>query len=131
MSMTGLIQVFVAFLFFLVFKCTFLHKKSHGQPILKNWPFLGMLPGMLACLPRIFDFSVEVLEAANLNFSFKGPWLSGTNMLFTADTRNINHILSLNFGNYPKGREAKKIFNALGDGILSADMELWEDLRIP
>ncbi|KAF8098310.1 hypothetical protein N665_0269s0034 [Sinapis alba] len=129
MAMIGLIQVFVAFFFFLVFKCSFLHKKSQGQPILKNWPFLGMLPGMLSHIPRIFDFSVEVLEATTLTFSFKGPWLSGTDMLFTADTRNIHHILSLNFRNYPKGPEAKKIFNALGDGILSADMELWEDLR--
>nr|VDD29940.1 unnamed protein product [Brassica oleracea] len=87
------------------------------------------LGGMLAHIPRIFDFSVEVLEATNLTFSFEGPWLSGTHMLFTADPRNIHHILSLNFGNYPKGPEAKNIFNALGDRILSADMELWENLR--
>ncbi|KAF8048120.1 hypothetical protein N665_2668s0003 [Sinapis alba] len=129
MAMIGLTQVFVAFLFILVFKGFFLHKKSHGQPVLKNWPFLGMLPGMLSHIPRIFNWTFEVLEATNLTFSFKGPWLSGTDMLFTADPRNIHHILSLNFGNYPKGPEFKKIFDVLGDGILSADMELWEDLR--
>ncbi|CAN6866007.1 unnamed protein product [Brassica oleracea] len=129
MATIGLPEVFVAFISFLVFNCSFLLKKSQSQPILKNWPFFGMLPGMLAHIPRIFDFSVEVLEATNLTFSFEGPWLSGTHMLFTADPRNIHHILSLNFGNYPKGPEAKKIFNALGDRILSADMELWENLR--
>ncbi|KAF3502744.1 hypothetical protein F2Q69_00041314 [Brassica cretica] len=129
MATIGLPEVFVAFISFLVFNCSFLLKKSQSQPILKNWPFFGMLPGMLANIPRIFDFSVEVIEATNLTFSFKGPWLSGTHMLFTADPRNIHHILNLNFGNYPKGPEAKKIFNALGDRILSADMELWENLR--
>ena len=40
MAMIGLIQVFVAFIFFLVFNCSFLHKKSYCQPVLKNWPFL-------------------------------------------------------------------------------------------
>ncbi|CAH8313161.1 unnamed protein product [Eruca vesicaria subsp. sativa] len=129
MAMIGLIQVFLAFIFFLVFKCFFFHKKSHRQPVPKNWPLTGMLPGMLGHIPRIFEWTVEVLEATNLTFSFKGPWLSGTNMLLTADPRNIHHILSLNFGNYPKGPEFKKIFDVLGDGILSVDLELWEDLR--
>ncbi|KAG7588415.1 Cytochrome P450 [Arabidopsis suecica] len=131
MAMLGLLELFVAFLFSLVFlfTCFFLHKKPRGQPILKNWPFLGMLPGMLPQIPRIYDWTVEVLEASNLTFYFKGPWLSGTDMLFTADPRNINHILSSNFGNYPKGPEFKKIFDVLGEGILTVDLELWEDLR--
>ncbi|XP_010511352.1 PREDICTED: alkane hydroxylase MAH1 [Camelina sativa] len=132
MAMLGLVEVFVAFLLFHVFLSTcffFLHQKSQGHPILKNWPFLGMLPGMLPQIARIYDWTVEVLEATNLTFCFKGPWLSGMDMLFTADPRNINYILSSNFGNYPKGPEFKKIFDALGDGILSVDLELWEDLR--
>ncbi|CAA7047259.1 unnamed protein product [Microthlaspi erraticum] len=129
MAMISLLEAFIASLFFLVFLCFFLHKKSHGGPILKSWPFLGMLPGMLVQLPRIFDWTVEVLEATNLTFSFKGPWFSGTDLLFTADPKNIHHIQSKNFGNYPKGPEFKKIFDVLGDGILAADLELWEDLR--
>ncbi|KAG2302503.1 hypothetical protein Bca4012_060798 [Brassica carinata] len=129
MAMIGLLEVFVAFLFYLVFKKIFLHLKSPGPPVLKSWPVLGMLPGMLPHIPRIFEWTYEVLDASNLTFLFKGPWLSGTDMLFTADPRNINHILNLNFGNYPKGPEFQKIFDVLGDGILSVDMELWEDLR--
>ncbi|CAA7034527.1 unnamed protein product [Microthlaspi erraticum] len=129
MAMIGLLEVFIAFLFFLVFQCYLLHKKSLGQPILKNWPFLGMLPGMLPQIPRIYDWTVEVLEATNLTFYFKGPWLSGTHMLFTADPKNIHHILSSNFGNYPKGPEFKKIFDVLGEGILTVDHEMWEELR--
>ncbi|CAA7034525.1 unnamed protein product [Microthlaspi erraticum] len=61
--------------------------------------------------PRIFDWTVEVLEATNLTFSFKGPWFSGSDLLLTADPKNIHHILSTNFGNYPKGPEFKKIFD--------------------
>ncbi|CAA7047260.1 unnamed protein product [Microthlaspi erraticum] len=129
MAMISLLEAFIALLFFLVFPCYFLHKKSHGGPILKSWPFLRMLPGMLVQIPRIFDWTVDVLEATNLTFSFKGPWFSGTDLLFTADPKNIHHILSTNFGNYPKGPEFKKIFDVLGDGILAADLELWEDLR--
>ncbi|KAF3566592.1 hypothetical protein DY000_02013022 [Brassica cretica] len=38
-------------------------------------------------------------------------------------------MLSSNFPNYPRGRKFKKIFDILGDGIIPADRELWEDLR--
>ncbi|VVB00016.1 unnamed protein product [Arabis nemorensis] len=129
MSMIGLLEVFIAFLFFFVFQCFFFHTKSDAGPILKEWPFLRMPPGMLVQLPRIYDWTVEVLEATGLTFSFKGPWCTGTDLLFTADPRNINHILSSNFGNYPKGPEFKKIFDVLGDGILAVDLELWVELR--
>ncbi|KAL0856720.1 hypothetical protein Bca101_061874 [Brassica carinata] len=125
--MVSLLVVFVSFIFFLVY--VFLHRKPQGGPLLKNWPFLGMLPGMLVQLPRIHDWTVEALEANDLTFAFKGAWLSGTDLLFTADPRNIHHILSSNFGNYPKGPEFKKIFDILGDGIIAVDLELWEDLR--
>ncbi|EOA34755.1 hypothetical protein CARUB_v10022327mg [Capsella rubella] len=129
MMMSLLEVVIIAFLSFFVFQCFFLHKKSRESPLLKNWPILGMLPGLLVRIPRIFDCTAEVLEASNLTFAIKGAWLSGTDLLLTADPRNINHILSSNFRNYPKGPEFRKIFDILGDGILAADSELWEDLR--
>ncbi|CAG7861561.1 unnamed protein product [Brassica rapa] len=129
MAMIGLFGVLIAFIFFLVFQCFFVCKKSHNVALLENWPFLGMLPGILFNLPRIFDWLSEVHEANDMTFAFKGPWFSGTDMLFTVDPRNINHMLSSNFPNYPKGPEFKKIFEILGDGIVAADMELWEDLR--
>ncbi|KAK6133092.1 hypothetical protein DH2020_033131 [Rehmannia glutinosa] len=47
-------------------------------------------------------------------------------LLFTSDPVNIQHIFSKNFSNYPKGSEFRKIFEILGDGIFSADFELWE-----
>ncbi|RID44863.1 hypothetical protein BRARA_I01628 [Brassica rapa] len=128
MAMIGLFGVFIAFIFFLIYQCFFLCKKSHNLLSLKNWPFLGMLPGMLFNIPRIFDWLSEVHEANDMTFAFKGPWFSGTDMLFTVDPRNINHMLNSNFAK-SKGPEFKKIFDILGDGIVTADMELWEDLR--
>nr|QWK52248.1 cytochrome P450 96A15 [Isatis tinctoria] len=129
LTMVGFLEVFIAFIFFLVYQCVFLRKNSQGGPLFKNWPFIGMLPGMLGQIPRLFDWTVEALEANDLTFAFKGAWFSGTDLLFTADPRNVHHMLSSNFGNYPKGPDFKKIFDVLGDGIVAVDQELWEDLR--
>ncbi|KAJ4878372.1 Alkane hydroxylase MAH1 [Raphanus sativus] len=127
-NIIGLFEVFIAFIFVLVFQCFLLCKKSLGGTFLKSWPFLGMLPGMLFNIPCFFDWIVEVHEANDMTFAFKGPWFSGTDKLFTVDPRNISHMLSSNFSK-SKGPEFKKIFDILGDGIVTADMELWEDLR--
>ncbi|KAL9147004.1 hypothetical protein ABFS82_13G147400 [Erythranthe guttata] len=47
-------------------------------------------------------------------------------MLVTCDPKNIHHIFSRNFSNYPKGPEFKKMFEISADGIFNADFELWE-----
>ncbi|KFK22353.1 hypothetical protein AALP_AAs42226U000100 [Arabis alpina] len=94
-----------------------------------NWPVLGMLPGMLIQLPRIYDWLAEVLQATDMTYPFRGPWLSVMDILFTVDPENIHYILSSNFVNYPKGVEFKEIFDILGDAIFNVDSELWEDMR--
>nr|QWK52417.1 cytochrome P450 96A3-2 [Isatis tinctoria] len=124
----GLFEIFVAFIFFLVFCCFMLHRKIQ-KPLLTNWPVLGMLPGLILQLPRIYNWTAEVLEATGMTFCFKGPWLSGTDILFTVDPVNIQYILSSNFANYPKGEEFKKIFEIMGDAIFNVDSGLWEDMR--
>ncbi|KAG2255780.1 hypothetical protein Bca4012_092781 [Brassica carinata] len=88
-----------------------------------------MLPGLLVHINRIYDAIAELLEASNMTFCFKGPWLSGTDILITVDPANIRYILSSNFDNYPKGTEFKQIFEVLGDSIFNVDSELWEDMR--
>ncbi|KAF8111831.1 hypothetical protein N665_0072s0042 [Sinapis alba] len=107
----------------------FLIMKKRHRSLPTNWPFLGMLPGILVEIPRVYDYITEFLEASNLTFLFKGPCLVGVNMLFTVDPANIHHIMSSNFTNYPKGSEFKKLFDVLGDGIFNADFDLWMDLR--
>ncbi|XP_019057076.1 PREDICTED: alkane hydroxylase MAH1-like [Tarenaya hassleriana] len=127
MASIGFLEVAVAFLIFLVFH--FLHNKKPNECFPRNWPFLGMLPGVLVMFHRIYDWTVEILENSDMTFPFKGPWLGGIDMLITVDPANIHHIMSSNFGNYPKGTEFKDVFDVLGDGIINVDGELWESLR--
>ncbi|CAH8256950.1 unnamed protein product [Arabidopsis lyrata] len=67
----GLLEIFIAFVFFIFFQYLLLHKKS-PKPLLTNWPVLGMLPGLLLQVPRIYDWITEVLEATDMTFCFKG-----------------------------------------------------------
>ncbi|CAN6910951.1 unnamed protein product [Brassica oleracea] len=88
-----------------------------------------MLPGLLMVLHRIYDFTVELLENSNLTFQFKGPLLSGMDMLVTVDPANIHYMLSSNFLNYNKGPEFKEIFDVFKDVIFNVDAELWYNSR--
>ena len=128
MALVSLLEISIAFFCFLIFRIFLISKKPH-RSFLTNWPLLGMLPGLLTVLPRVYDFITEVLEDGNLNYLFIGPFLGGIDMLFTVDPANIHHIMSSNFANYPKGTEFKKLFDVLGDGIFNADSDLWKDLR--
>ncbi|KAF3486630.1 hypothetical protein F2Q69_00055892 [Brassica cretica] len=83
-----------------------------------------MLPGLLMALHRIYDFTVELLENSNLTFQFKGPLLSGMDMLVTVDPANIHYMLSSNFLNYNKGPEFKEVFDVFKDVIFNVDAEL-------
>lgn len=127
MAYIGLLEVFIAFSVFIFFH--FLINKKPNQILPRNWPVLGMLPGVLVVLHRINGYLAEILEVSNLTFVFKGPWFSGMNMLITADPANIQHVFSSNFSNYDKGSEFKEIFDFLGEGIFTADSKLWEEMR--
>ncbi|CAN6803316.1 unnamed protein product [Brassica oleracea] len=129
MAMISLLEITVYFLCFSYFFGYFFIMKKPHRSFPTNWPFLGMLPGLLVEIPRVYDYITEFLEASNLTFLFKGPCFVGVNMLFTVDPANIHHIMSSNFTNYPKGSEFKKIFDVLGDGIFNTDFDLWMDLR--
>ncbi|CAF1699323.1 unnamed protein product [Brassica oleracea var. botrytis] len=124
----GLLDIIIAFIFFLVLYCLFLHMRTQ-TPFPTNWPVLGMLPGLLLQIHRIHDWLTQVLEAANMTFRLKGPWGSGTDILVTVDPVNVHYILSSHFVNYPKGEEFQKIFEFLGDGIFNVDSGLWEEMR--
>ncbi|ESQ46240.1 hypothetical protein EUTSA_v10000131mg [Eutrema salsugineum] len=129
MALLSLLEVSVSFLCFSFLFGYFLISKKPHRSFPTKWPLLGMLPGLLVEIPRVYDYITEVLEASNLTFPFKGPSFGGLDMLITVDPANIHHIMSSNFANYPKGSEFKKIFDVLGDGIFNADSDLWKDLR--
>ena len=103
--------------------------KKPNSSFITNWPLIGMLPGLLMVLHRVYDFTVELLESSNLTFQFKGPWLSGMDMLATVDPANIHYMLSSNFLNYNKGPEFKEIFDVFKDVIFNVDAELWYNSR--
>ncbi|KAK1305495.1 Cytochrome P450 86B1 [Acorus calamus] len=93
------------------------------------WPVLGMLPNVLRNLRRVHDWSVEILRASALTFSFKGPIFSDMDFVATCDPANVNHIFTSSFANYPKGPEFGEIFDVLGNGIFNADDDSWASQR--
>ncbi|KAM7499118.1 hypothetical protein LguiA_023532 [Lonicera macranthoides] len=97
-----------------------------GSSVPTNWPLAGMTPGLLQNAHRIHEILTDVLNETGGTFVFKGPWFANMDMVLTADPANINHILSKNFSNYPKGAEFRESFDILGDGINNSDFELWE-----
>ncbi|XP_048591329.1 alkane hydroxylase MAH1-like [Brassica napus] len=107
----------------------FFIKKPNMSFITTNWPLIGMLPGLLMVLHRIYDFTVELLENSNLTFQFKGPLLAGMDMLITIDPANIHYMLSSNFLNYNKGPDFKEVFDVFKDVIFNVDAELWKNHR--
>ncbi|CAK9176839.1 unnamed protein product [Ilex paraguariensis] len=94
-----------------------------------NWPFVGMMPGLLQNVHHVHDYVTEFLKQSGQTFVFKGPWFANVNMVVTCEPANVHHILSRHFPNYPKGSEFNKIFDILGDGIFNSESELWETHR--
>ncbi|XP_010417074.1 PREDICTED: alkane hydroxylase MAH1-like [Camelina sativa] len=129
MALITLLEASIYFLFFSFISGYFLISKKPHRSFMTDWPIVGMLPGLLVEIPRIYDYLTELLEASNLTYPFKGPCSGGLDMLVTIDPANIHYIMSSNFANYPKGSEFRKLFDVLGDGIFNADSELWKDLR--
>ncbi|WCJ38347.1 cytochrome P450 family 96 subfamily A polypeptide 1 [Euphorbia peplus] len=50
-------------------------------------------------------------------------------ILLTSDPKNIHHITSTNFSNYPKGTESMEIFDTLGISLVNLDFEEWTCCR--
>ncbi|CAO2840573.1 unnamed protein product, partial [Amaranthus hypochondriacus] len=65
------------------------------------------------------------MEKSHMSFQIKGPWLLNMNFLYTVDPTNINHILNKKFPNYIKGDKLNEMLEALGDGILNTDFNVW------
>ncbi|KAG6746402.1 hypothetical protein POTOM_050942 [Populus tomentosa] len=102
-------------------------RKNNGPP--KNWPLIGMLPGLLIRVHRFHDWVTDVLEQSKCTFQFKGPWFGDMDILVTADPANVHYIMSSNFSNFEKGSDFNKRFDILGDGIINADRDLWKNQR--
>ncbi|KAL9278242.1 hypothetical protein AtEden1_Chr5g0084871 [Arabidopsis thaliana] len=69
MASISLFEASIAIFCFIILHF-FLLQKPHNR-FLRNWPVLGMLPGLLFEFHRIYDFSVEVLENSDLTFHLR------------------------------------------------------------
>ncbi|KAL6543053.1 hypothetical protein OROHE_010573 [Orobanche hederae] len=103
-------------------------KRKYGLP---NWPFVGMLPSLVAGLRgNMYEWISDVLEGQNGTFTFKGPWFTNLNCVVTADPRNLEYLLKTKFSNFPKGEYFRgTVRDLLGDGIFAADEEKWQRQR--
>ncbi|CAI8585131.1 unnamed protein product [Vicia faba] len=115
------------FFLFVILKIHHHRQKCCKYPILKDYPFLGMLPKFLWNLRNYHDFITEELKKHHRGTAeFMGPWFTNMNYLYTSDPINMHHILSKCFDNYVKGHEFRDIFEAFGNGIFVADSETWK-----
>jgi fatty acid omega-hydroxylase len=105
-------------------------RRRRSKANVVDWPLLRMLPSMLANMDRYYDWITELLLSNAGSYHFRGPMFTNMNIFFTADPRNIEHVLRSNFANYPKGPDFIAQFrDLLGDGIFNADGELWRMQR--
>ncbi|CAN6484729.1 unnamed protein product [Victoria cruziana] len=106
------------------------HFITHRKQPLRSWPIAGSLPAALANMHRLIEWGIEVFCKHGGTIEFHGPILSNMNIVATCDPRNIEYMLKLSFGNFPKGEEFRDIFyDLMGDGILNVDSEPWKQQR--
>ncbi|KAG2554891.1 alkane hydroxylase MAH1-like [Panicum virgatum] len=123
------LELSLSLLCFAVFYYYHISSKRKNPVIPLDWPFAGMLPGLLANLHHLHEWITSILVASPLNFLFTGPPRSGMQFLVTADPANVRHVFTSNFANYPKGPDFEEIFDILGGGIFNADGESWRRQR--
>ncbi|KAL5818492.1 hypothetical protein ACOSQ4_022334 [Xanthoceras sorbifolium] len=121
MAFVGLFKVFLAVICFFILHYFAKNNNKNGFP--KNFPLVGMLPGLLLNVHRSHDFCTQILERSQCTFLLKGPWFASMDILLTTDSTNIHYIMSSNFPNFPKGPEFNQIFDVLGDGIFNSDSD--------
>ncbi|GLT37466.1 hypothetical protein SLA2020_117820 [Shorea laevis] len=122
-----IIELFLAVLVFVTIH-SLRQGKHQGLPV---WPFLGMLPSLVAGLRcNMYEWMSDVLRRQNGTFIFKGPWFSSLQCVVTSDPRNLEHLLKTKFSVFPKGPYFRDTMrDLLGDGIFNADDETWQRQR--
>ncbi|MED6207518.1 hypothetical protein PIB30_036579 [Stylosanthes scabra] len=98
-------------------------------PLLIDWPILGMLPQVLCNLSQLHDYATNVLRQNGGTGEFMGPWFTKMNYMITSDPINVNHIMNKRFDNYVKGPKMHEMFEPFGDGLVTADSDMWRYRR--
>ncbi|KAJ0239892.1 hypothetical protein HA466_0226080 [Hirschfeldia incana] len=75
---------------------------------------------------ELYDYQTD-LARKKPTFRFLSP---GQSDIFTADPRNVEHILKTRFDNYSKGHSSREnLADLLGHGIFAVDGEKWKQQR--
>jgi fatty acid omega-hydroxylase len=99
------------------------------------WPVVGSLPGLVQHKEDLHEWIAGNLRRTGGTyqtciFAVPGVARRGGLVTVTCEPRNLEHILSVAFDNYPKGPFWHAVFrDLLGDGIFNADGEAWEAQR--
>ncbi|XP_022770316.1 cytochrome P450 704C1-like [Durio zibethinus] len=107
---------------FLLLKiCTGKSIKNPNYPPVKRTVF-----EQLFYLNKLYDHQTQVAKSQP-TFRLLAP---GQSEIFTADIRNIEHILKTNFDKYCKGEYNQEVLkDLLGRGIFASDGEQWRQQR--
>ncbi|KAL0711363.1 hypothetical protein Bca4012_018341 [Brassica carinata] len=75
---------------------------------------------------ELYDYQTELARKKH-TFRFLSP---GQSEIFTADARNVEHILKTRFDNYSKGESSREnLADLLGHGIFAVDGDKWRQQR--
>eukprot|EP01018_Ginkgo_biloba_P008128 Gb_27408 [translate_table: standard] len=90
-----------------------------------------MMPSLVWNMSDPYKWAAAVIFGNGGSLRFNGPWM--TSYLFevvTGSPENLEYILKNNFPNFPRGPYFKSIFfDIFGDGLFTADEELWKHQR--
>ncbi|RZC18753.1 cytochrome P450 704C1-like [Glycine soja] len=112
------------FLVFCFIMLTIIIGKSIGDP--DYAPVKGTVFNQLLYFNTLHDYHAQVAKT-NPTFRLLAPDQSE---LYTADPRNIEHILKTNFDKYSKGKYNQDIVTDLfGEGIFAVDGDKWRQQR--
>ncbi|CAN6815655.1 unnamed protein product [Brassica oleracea] len=76
---------------------------------------------------ELYDYQTELARKKPPTFRFLSP---GQSEIFTADARNVEHILKTRFDNYSKGHSSREnLADLLGHGIFAVDGDKWRQQR--
>ncbi|XP_014522450.1 cytochrome P450 704C1 [Vigna radiata var. radiata] len=117
----SLLGIFLVFCFIML---TTILGKSIGDP--DYAPVKGTVFNQLFYFNRLHDYQAEMAKTIP-TFRLLAPDQSE---VYTADPRNIEHILKTNFDKYSKGKYNQDIVTDLfGEGIFAVDGDKWRQQR--
>ncbi|KAL0920959.1 hypothetical protein M5K25_007979 [Dendrobium thyrsiflorum] len=95
----------------------------------KSYPLIGCLIPFYRNRHRLLHWYTDLL-AASRSSTITLSRLGARRTIVTANPSNVEHILSTNFHNYPKGKPFTDILgDLLGRGIFNSDGHLWLSQR--